>query len=113
MALTNCKACQRAWQAQNGTERCPFCRVTELLTAITGHKSMAEEHAHAVPDDIRADGWVVAVHNDYKLAGVPHTFWLFTKDDHCVKGEGLSDAEALEAVRIAIFRFEKEHHHAA
>ena len=48
---------------------------------------------------IRAAGWAVAVHNDYRLQGEPHTFWLFTKGDRAVKGEGRTDAEALEEVR--------------
>lgn len=56
----------------------------------------------SVPDDIRAAGWMVAVHNDYRLVNVVHTFWLFTKDGRCVKGEGKTDAEALNQVRIAI-----------
>jgi hypothetical protein len=56
------------------------------------------------PDDIRAEGWAVAVHNDYRLAGVPHTFWLFTKGDHAVKGEGKSDSEALSKVRLALYK---------
>ena len=30
---------------------------------------------------IRAAGWVVACHNDYRLGGAAHTFWLFTKGD--------------------------------
>ena len=47
----------------------------------------------------RLAGWAVAVHNDYMLNGVPHTFWLFTKGDRCVKGEGLTDREALNEVR--------------
>ena len=51
------------------------------------------------PDDIRDAGWAVAVHNDYRLDGVKHTFWLFTKDDRCCKGEGKSDTEALNDVR--------------
>ena len=51
------------------------------------------------PDDIRAAGWMVAVHNDYRMAGTIHTFWLFTKGDHCVKGEGRTDIEALDQVR--------------
>jgi len=51
------------------------------------------------PDDIRAMGWMVAVHNDYRLNGVFHTFWLFTKGDRAVKGEGTSDASALNDVR--------------
>lgn len=44
---------------------------------------------------LRADGWMVGVHNDYRLAGRHHTFWLWTKGDRCMKGEGHSDAEAL------------------
>jgi len=56
----------------------------------------------AKPDDIRAKGWAVAVHNDYNLDGVPHTFWLFTKGLLAVKGEGLTDEEALDQVRAQI-----------
>ena len=58
----------------------------------------------ANPDDIRAQGWVVAVHNDYRLDGVPHTFWLFTRGDKCVKGEGKCDGDALDEVRQQIAR---------
>lgn len=53
-------------------------------------------------DDIRALGWAVAVHNDYRLDGVRHTFWLFTKGDKCVKGEGHTDGEALNEVRAQL-----------
>ena len=53
-------------------------------------------------DDIRAKGWAVAVHNDYRLNGARRTFWLFTKDGRAVKGEGATDAEALREVRRAI-----------
>lgn len=56
----------------------------------------------ANPDDIRAQGWVVAVHNDYRLNGIFHTFWLFTKDGQAIKGEGVSDAEALQQVRARL-----------
>jgi len=52
--------------------------------------------------DIRALGWAVAVHNDYKLNGISYTFWLFTKGSMCAKGEGLTDAEALDQCRKAI-----------
>jgi hypothetical protein len=55
-------------------------------------------------DDIRAAGWTVAVHNDYRLNGEAHTFWLFTKDGRCAKGEGKTDAEALTQVRAEIKR---------
>lgn len=45
----------------------------------------------------RAAGWAVAVHNDYSLQGQPRTFWLFTHPNgRWVKGEGLSDAIALQ-----------------
>lgn len=54
------------------------------------------------PGDIRAAGWMVAVHNDYRLHGENHTFWLFTKGDRCVKGEGRTDADALNLVRQAL-----------
>ena len=51
------------------------------------------------PDDIRAAGWMVAVHNDYRQNGERYTFWLFTKGDRAVKGEGRTDAEALNEIR--------------
>lgn len=55
--------------------------------------------AGASPDDIRRAGWNVAVHNDYRLNGIDHTFWLFTKSGRCVKGDGRNDLEALNNVR--------------
>lgn len=53
-------------------------------------------------DDIRTLGWSVAVHNDYRVNGKPFTFWLFTKGDRCVKGEGPTDAIALDIVRTQL-----------
>lgn len=60
---------------------------------------------------------MVAVHNDYKVGGVDHTFWLMTfegKDKKVIayKGEGKSDTEALDQIRA---RFANDHdrlHHA-
>lgn len=55
------------------------------------------------PDDLREEGWMVAVHNDYRLEGKSFTFWLFTKSIdgslHAEKGEGRTDADALDHVR--------------
>ncbi len=51
--------------------------------------------AFAVLKALRGDGWCVAVHNDYKLNGKDFTFWLFTKDDKHIKGEGATDMIAL------------------
>jgi hypothetical protein len=56
----------------------------------------------ALADDIRSAGWAVAVHNDYRMNGEPHTFWLLTKGDRAVKGEGRTDAEALGEVRALL-----------
>lgn len=62
----------------------------------------AKPTTYGSPEDIRAEGWDVAVHNDYRLNGEHRTFWLFTKGSRAVKGEGRTDAEALDEVRIAI-----------
>lgn len=80
-------------------------RAREFLKGAT---PPAGEGREALPDDIRATGWVVAVHNDYRLNGEFHTFWLFTKGDRAVKGEGRSDAEALNAVRDALAAARRE-----
>lgn len=62
--------------------------------------------ARSRPDDLRARGWAVAVHNDYRQDAVPHTFWLFTKGELAAKGKGRTDAEALDAARRDIDRLE-------
>lgn len=58
-----------------------------------------DEVRDALADDIREAGWAVAVHNDYRQNGRDHTFWLFTRGDRNVKGEGFTDAEALNQIR--------------
>lgn len=53
-------------------------------------------------DLLRAGGWSVAVHNDYRLNGERWTFWLFTHPDGTwIKGEGRTDDEALAAAHGA------------
>jgi hypothetical protein len=65
-------------------------------TAAAGEEKCLE----ASPDDLRALGLMVAVHNDYRLNGETHTFWLMTrKDGMSFKGEGKTDAEALNQIR--------------
>ncbi len=45
---------------------------------------------------LRDDGWMVAVHNDYRLDGERKTFWLFTKSNGTyIKGEGETDLAAI------------------
>lgn len=55
-------------------------------------------------DDLRGLGWMVAVHNDYRLDGDKHTFWLLTHPLEgggflALQGEAKFDAEALDNIR--------------
>lgn len=72
------------------------------------------ERANA--DDLRASGMTVAVHNDYLQSGKPHTFWLMTAKhgDHTIalKGEGLTDTEALDQIRAKWAELTDKLHHA-
>jgi hypothetical protein len=48
---------------------------------------------------LRGVGWMVGVHNDYRLKGEFMTFWLFTNTNGTfLKGEGRTDLEALRQV---------------
>jgi hypothetical protein len=79
-----------------------------VLTAVSGFANMVRERDDArrsLPDDLRKNGWTVAVHNDYRQDGAPHTFWLLTKDGRAVKGEGRTDGEALDQIRTNIANF--------
>lgn len=75
--------------------------VPELLARLSKVEEQLAEARKGKPDDLRASGWSVAVHNDYRINGEPMTFWLFTKDGKAIKGEGPSDEAALEQVRHA------------
>lgn len=79
------------------------------------------DRLRGLPDDLRAAGLTVAVHNDYQLDGKPHTFWLMTAQvgaDHngkplvrAFKGEGTTDREALDQIRAAYANATDDHHH--
>ena len=77
----------------------PWLPVQPVVNLI---RAVRSERDASLPDDLRAGGWTVAVHNDYRQDGKQMTFWLFTKGNRCVKGEGLTDAEALNQVRAAV-----------
>ena len=51
------------------------------------------------PDDLRACGWLVAVHTDSRHSGRFHTYWLMVRDSTAVRGEGATDAIALGIIR--------------
>lgn len=81
--------------------------IGELLLEST--RNSARDVLDDVEDSFQKDleflrnaGWTVAVHNDYRQDGKSHTFWLFTKGERAVKGEGATDAEALREVREVI-----------
>ncbi len=87
-------------RSMSGCERCGMrdddwflCREqTCLQKAQTSQTSIA---GYPALNRLRAAGWAVAVHNDYRLGGKPHTFWLFTRGDAAIKGEGPTDEFAL------------------
>lgn len=58
--------------------------------------------AASSPDDLRAAGWSVGVHNDYHQDGRPMTFWLVTRNGRELHGEGPTDADALDAIRAQL-----------
>jgi hypothetical protein len=62
---------------------------------------------HPTADDLRMQGWSVAVHKDYYKEGVRYTVWLLTRGDRFVKGEGLTDAVALDHARRAALEQEE------
>jgi hypothetical protein len=52
---------------------------------------------------LRRTGWMVAVHNDYRLGGKFMTFWLLTHPDGTwIKGEGKTDRAALAQAEKSI-----------
>lgn len=69
--------------------QCPYCRPS------------VSDGWPAKLSALRADGWVVACHNDYRLNGEACTFWLFTRACRAIKGEGRTDDEALTAAMLA------------
>ena len=75
---------------------------SNLPNIVRDRLSDLAEVQRSLPDDLRALGWTVAVHNDYRQNGFAHTFWLLTKGGRCVKGEGLKDAHALNCIRERI-----------
>lgn len=76
-----------------------------LVSLALAAQPLAGQDVRAVTpliDELRALGLTVAVHNDYRLNGEAHTFWLLTgHDGMSYKGEGKTDAEALTHVARA------------
>lgn len=80
-----------------------ICHVAIPESRAQAAEAKAAGLVGAVPDDFRAAGWSVAVHNDYRQFGAPYTFWLLTHPDgRWLKGEGASDTEALNGARARL-----------
>ena len=87
------------WKLRESTAPMIY-RLRDLLAAHAREQSCIDLSR---PDDLRSLGLTVAVHNDYRLNGVPHTFWLMTDvTGMSYKGEGKTDAEALDQIRKRI-----------
>lgn len=106
MPRSTCEEAARV--ADEEAERCRKIACTGVNTLVFRTRAEAcelvAERIRALPTPVSAldvlsalrhDGWTVAVHNDYKLNAKPHTFWLLTKGERAVKGEGETDAQAL------------------
>jgi hypothetical protein len=76
-----------------------------LLSALSAQPHPAGDAIMAL-SEMRAKGWTVAVHNDYRLDGQPMTFWLFTHEasERFVKGEGPTDWAAVKQALAAARR---------
>ncbi len=99
-----CEQCGGIAPRFNGEKwLCPKCYDAAIARAAT------LDILKGVPNDLRMNGWMVAIHNDYRQNGEQHTFWLFTnKDGKYIKGEGFTDAEALEQIRESLRRQQQE-----
>lgn len=78
-----------------------------IETSMNSTDSYRDTDIPEVLGVIRDEGWRVAVHNDYTLDGEDYTFWLFTKGNYFVKGEGHTDQEALQNVVNGISKLEE------
>lgn len=91
-----CANCERSFIGDKRATQCLPCAVKSMESYYAARIEELEKLAQTNADELRSQGWAVAVHNDYWLDGERHTFWLFThRNGRWVKGEGKTDAEAI------------------
>jgi len=88
----------------HGFDPAPVGRLAALagcIDLLAHERDTAREAPYAwrLLEGLRREGWVVAIHNDYRQGCRAFMFWLFTRGGKCFSGEGMTDREALEAVR--------------
>lgn len=76
--------------------------VKRTISHLLSDGSLAKDgnEASATLAHLRSIGWSVAVHNDYRLDGAKYTFWLMTRGETALKGEGETDAIALAQILL-------------
>ena len=83
----------------------------DLLKIEISQKVFNLSQNKSSPDDLRYQGFKVAVHNDYVLNGEEYTFWLMTKKYNNVtlafRGVGKTDEEALNQIREQVSNFKE------
>lgn len=80
---------------------CGACSACNPIPAV--QSAVAVSDAMTLLAELRALGLSVAIHNDYRLNGEDHTFWLLVRaDGMSYKGEGKTDHEALTRVAMAV-----------
>lgn len=63
-------------------------------------ESLPEPPPASSPDDLRAIGFRVQAHHDYRdISGIPRTFWRLERGGKIVIGTGANDADALNTCR--------------
>ena len=89
-----------------------------LFMRLCEHGDGVWQAVRGSPDDLRARGLTVAIHNDYRLNGESMTFWIMVfKTRHmeaaiAFKGEGTTDQEALDQIRAEFANLTDDWHHA-
>lgn len=86
----------RRWSGCGGNEERALRTAREAVVRVR----RLEAGAGYGPGTLRERGWMVAVHNDYRQDGASFTFWLFTKGDFAIKGEGRTDDIAIAAALL-------------
>src|ERR1043165_9566786 len=78
-------------------------RIAEFLrTRVDELERQLAELSRRLPDDLIEAGWHVELRHDYRENGLWHVYYLVAKEDCCAKGQGLTDAEALDQIRKEI-----------
>lgn len=86
----------------------------ELFPSLTreafdaGRQFEASSHLRSRPDDLLKQGWELVTHKTVLRDGSPQIVWIFSKGSRILKGEGVSDIQALDEVRRSVEKLESD-----